>query len=322
MRTLTHILSRREAGVIFSLSLMFIVFLIGNPQFFSIQNIQAILLNAAWIGIIAIGQSLALGAGVLDLSVSSLYGFSALMFVIISNDFGLFPGFFLTLLIAITFGFANGVLVTKLRINPLIVTLGTQYFARGLIYLITRGFLRSLAQPFRDAFLVRIFTGTVGGWNLLVFWLLFLTIIFQIILFRTKFGQDILAVGSDPQTSLSRGISPNSTLIKAFMVTGLLAGFSGIMAAMELVSVSADMGVGMELKSIAAGVLGGCSLMGGIASPLGAVLGAIFLSGLYSGMIMLGAPPYAFIGAVGVALIGGVALNDYIIPWLQKKLQK
>ena len=128
MRALAQILRRREAGVIFSLLLMVLVFLAGNPRFFSVENVRAILLNASWIGLIAIGQSLALGAGVLDLSVSSLYGFSALMFVIISNNFGLFPGFFLTLLIALAFGFANGFLVTKLRINPLIVTLGTQYF--------------------------------------------------------------------------------------------------------------------------------------------------------------------------------------------------
>jgi len=313
-------LNRRETGAVISIVFLFTLFTLKNPAFLSLPVMQTILVNGAWIGMLATGQSYTLASGEFDLSVESVFGLAALLFVVFTESISIYASFLLAALIAAGFGFVNGLLVTKAEINSLIATLGMLFFGRGIIYLISRGFIRSLSTPMKSSFLPQVLAGAIGGgWSALIIWMIALAIVFEIILFYTKFGNHILAVGSNAESSLSRGISPGLTKWKAFLLCSTIAGFAGMTAASELISVSADLGDGMALKSIAACVIGGCSLRGGKASVIGAVLGAIFLSSLSSGLILMGAPPYSFISFVGLALVGGVMLNKFLLPFLRKK---
>jgi len=141
------------------------------------------------------------------------------------------------------------------------------------------------------------------GLNVSIFWLILITIIFVIVLPYTRYGNRLQAVGRDPITALSQGISPTKTKLIAFLVCAVLASFAGVLSAPDEGYVYSSAGNDFPLESIAAAVLGGCIVGGGIGSIWGAVLGVFLLASVRIGLIMIGAPPYWYITFVGIVLI-------------------
>ena len=312
MKAIFYRLRRSETGTILALLVVMIVFLImSKGLFFSPDNLRVVIRVASQLGLITIGQALLMISGEFDLSVGSVYGFAGVLFIALQKH--LAPGFsLLVVLVAVAFiGFLNGYFVFKLKIPSLIATLGSLFIYRGLIYFVTGGFGVHLPAEYKDTFLLQRLGGAsiLGSINNIFLWFLLFIFIFTIVLTRTRFGNRIYAVGDHPLSAFSRGVSPVRIKWIAFVICSLMAGFAGIATISNSATAYPTLGSELELQSVAACVVGGVALTGGIGTIWGAAVGAFFLSIIKCGLILIGAPPYWFITFVGVVLIVAVALN-------------
>jgi len=307
-------LQRPETGTILGAILLLSIFIVASQGLFlSGANLRAVIRVAAQLGIITVGQALLMITGEFDLSVGSVFGFAGVLFIALVKHVGMTFSFITVLLVVISIGFLNGLIVFKLRVPSLIATLGGQFIYRGLIYFGTGGFGISLASGMKDAPLAKVLGGKLfGGFNNIFIWFILAVIVFNIILTRTRYGNRVFAVGDEPLSAFSRGVSTIRTKWIAFMICSTLAGLAGIATVCNTGAAHPTLGRELELQSIASAVVGGIVLTGGSGSIWGAAIGAFFLSTIKSGLILMGAPPYWFITFVGVVLIIAVAVNGIL----------
>ncbi len=323
IKKISSTVSIKEFGVVLGTIVAVIVFyILGGSKWLNIRMIRALLHTASLLGIMAVGQSLLIIAGEFDISVGSVFGLCGVTFVtlVTSSGFGVVPAFIVAMLVGIFAGLLNGLFTLKTHIPSFIATLGGFYIYRGLVYYVTGGFTRSFPVEAREHALVKALGGSsVYGFNNSIIWCILISFVFSMILRSTVYGNRILCVGGDAKSALSRGVSVTRTKWIAFVIASGLAGFSGICSVSSLFIANTTLGEGMELESIAAAVLGGCSLSGGVGSIWGSFVGAILLSIIRSGLIALGAPPYWFITFVGIILIIGVIFNLNISAWIKRR---
>ena len=282
-----------------------IVFFSVSTQGRWLDSLPSVLAVTAQIGILTIGQALLMTSGEVDLSVGSVFAFVGLIFVMIMDlGVAVFPSMLLALAAALLIGMTNGYLTTRFRVPSMIVTLGALFVFRGIAYILTEGYSLSIPRPFRKDPIVEFFDDRTMGIANTFFVLLFLTLVFAFVLARTRFGNHVLAVGGDPAAASANGISPSRVKMTAFMLCSLLAGIAGILVTCQEGAVYSTSGKLLELETIAAAVMGGCTLRGGIGSIWGPVLGVFVLSSLKGGLMLMGAPTYWYISFVGLILIG------------------
>jgi simple sugar transport system permease protein len=214
----------------------------------------------------------------------------------------------LALMAAAAIGALNGLTVLFLNVPSMIVTLGSMFIYRGLTYISTMGFSLSIPRELRRDPMVLFLKDKVWTINNTVIILAILTALFTFLLAKTRIGNHIRAVGGNTAAALANGVSPVATKLKAFVICSLLAGLSGVLVACQEGSVYSTSGVQMELETIAAAVIGGCTLRGGIGSIWGPVLGVFVLSSLKGGLMMMGAPTSWYIALVGLLLIAFLIL--------------
>jgi simple sugar transport system permease protein len=307
-------------GVVF---LVVIFGILSGGKWLNTLNLQVVTRTAAQLGIVAIGQTLVLISGRIDLSVGSIFGVSGVIFVPLVALLGVWPAFILALLCGMAIGLLNGVLTEKLGVPSLISTLGSLWIFRGLVFFITGGFANAIPRNLRGHYLLVVLGGQfAGGWNNLIIWLAVITAVMTLVLNRTRFGNALFAVGADERSALSRGVSPNRVRMAAFIVCGFLAAFSGIATVADMKTGSTTLGDGTELESIAGAVIGGTSLAGGVGSIVGAGFGTLLLSIIRSGLILAGAPPYWFVSFVGVVLIVAVLFNTKMREQLFRLIER
>jgi len=304
-------LRKPETGTVVALLVLVAVFYImSRGLFFSPVNLRSVIRVAAQVGIVTVGQGLLMIAGEFDLSVGSVYGFAGVLFIAFQSSLN--PGLSVVLVLAlmVAIGFLNAFFVFKLKIPSLIATLGGLFTYRGLIYLVTGGFGTHIPEQNRASALIRLLGGeTLGGVNNIFIWYLLFAVICTVILARTRFGNRVYAVGYDPLSAFSRGVSPIRVKWVCFMICSFMAGLSAIATVCNSGTAYPTLGSELELQSIASCVVGGIALSGGVGTIWGAAVGAFFLSTIQSGLILVGAPPYWFITFVGVVLIAAVAVN-------------
>ena len=307
------IFGRIESGVIIGTVLVVAFFAISTSGLW-LSSIPSVLRVTAGVGIITIGQAVLLSSGEVDLSVGSVFAFVGVVFIwcMDSLAIGVAASMILALIVACVIGFLNGAIATRFNVPSMIVTLGGLFVYRGITYLSTRGFSLSIPREYRSDALVELLRGRVGDINTTVIILLILTAIFVFVLAKTRFGNHVLAVGGDADSALANGISPSITKIKAFMICSGMSGIAGILIVCQEGSVYATSGIKMELESIAAAVIGGCTLRGGVASIWGPVLGVFVLSSLKGGLMMMGAPTSWYIALVGAILIAFLIVSRVV----------
>jgi len=279
-----------------------------------LSQIPGILTLASQIGIITIGQALLIISGEFDLSVSSVFAFIGMIFVFLNQaGLGTLLSFLCGLLVASIIGLINGIITLKLKVPSLITTLGALFIYRGLVYFFTGGFPLRLPMSVKDDTLIYVLGGNfLSNFNNAIIYLIFITLMFVIILSYTKYGNHVVAVGGDPQTALSQGISPVKIKMIAFIICSLLAGLSGIITTSINGSVYASSGKGAELETIAAAVIGGCSLRGGIGSIWGTVLGVVMLLTIKNGLIIMGIDILWYLIILGLLLIGSILFKELL----------
>ena len=306
----TRLLGRVETGVVIG-TLLIVLFFVASTNGVWLNSIPSVLRVAAPIGVIAIGQALLMTSGEVDLSVGSVFAVAGVVFIWTMDTLaiGVVPSMLLALATACAIGFLNGVLTVRFRVPSMIVTLGGMFVYRGIAYISTQGFSLSIPREYRRDFLVQFLKDRVFDINVTFIILLILTAAFVFILARTRFGSHVMAVGGEPSAALANGVPVNAVKTKAFVICSGLAGLAGIMTVCQEGSVYSTSGVKMELETIAAAVIGGCTLSGGIGSIWGPILGVFVLSSLKGGLMMMGAPTSWYIALVGAILIGFLVVS-------------
>ncbi|MEM1610420.1 MAG: ABC transporter permease [Sulfolobales archaeon] len=292
----------RELYVLISIFAMTAVFSYINPRFISGEAFYSILNIATELGIIAVGVSFLMIAGQFDLSVGAVYAFSGIIAAYITNmGLGYSIGFLAAMLFAIAVGLVNGLITVYGRIPSFITTLGMMWFLRGILLAITGGFPVGFERMPGEAM---VFTYKIAGdLSISSLWFIGLIAVFHLILTSTAFGNQAQAVGGALDVARAVGVRANRVRIVSFMLSSICAAIAGQVALARFRIVEPTAGQGLELEAIAASVLGGTSLAGGVGSIVGASLGAILVGLIRVGLIFAGAPAYWYIGFIGVLLI-------------------
>lgn len=285
MKTL---LKNRELSAFFAIVALFVVLVALNPAYFSLQTLAMIFASSQILCLLALGATLVMLTRNIDVSVGSTVGLCAIAVgVALNNGYGLATAIAFALAIGALAGAFNGLLVVGLRIPAIVATLGTLGLYRGVMLLWTGGkwieglpdSLKSLSEP--------AFLGVSPlGWLVLA-----LLLAGGWLLSRTAFGRDFYAVGDNLAAARQLGVAVNRTRMLAFTLNGMLAACAGIVFAAQIGFVPNQTGSGLEMKAIAACVLGGISLLGGTGTLLGAFLGAFFLTQIDTVLVLFRLPP-------------------------------
>ncbi len=297
----------RELGIIIALLILMAIFGIIEPLYLTPANLLDIVDQSVINGLLAIGITLVIITGGIDLTVGSTM---AVVIVCIGNFLvrGLNP--FVSILLGILVGFvlgaANGFLIAKMHLQPFIATLGMMSIYRGVAYLITGGWpVLDIPQSFRS-----MMDGDIGGViPSSVVILLVVTVIGYILLKHLKFGTYVYAMGSNEEATRLSGVNVDFNKIMAYALCGVATALSGMVLLAKLGTGEPAAGQGYELNAIAAAAVGGTSLAGGKGSMMGTFFGAILLQALKVGLIVCGVDTFWQYIATGVIIIAAVYLD-------------
>lgn len=290
-----------------SLIIMMIFFSIFSEYFFTTTNLLTIALQTSVIGIIAIGQTMVIITGGIDLSVGSIVAFSGVTAgLLVERGLPLVPALILGVFIGAAVGIVNGGLISKANLPPFIATLGMMMVLRGLTLALTNGMPIS---SFDDSF-VYLSGGSVFGIPNPVIYFISLGLIFNFILRRTVLGKDIYAIGSNEEAARLSGVNIVKVKLMVYGFCGFLSGISGIILASRLISAQPTEGAGYELDAVAAVVIGGASLSGGKGNIIGTIIGAFIMSTLRNGLNMMNVSGFWQQFVVGVVLLLAVYLDQ------------
>lgn len=283
-----------------------VVFSIASPNFLSWSNGVNILSGITVLGFVALGQTLAIVSGGFDLSVSGTLPLGAVAYVLLTNAGIQIPiAMLLVLVMGAAVGVVNGILVNKIGISPLIATLGTLSITSGLALTLSRG----VTIPMRDfdaGFMSEFAFGRVS-WYVLV--LIVLCIAAHALMRYSVLGRMIYAVGGNSDASRLAGIRVEAVSITVYAICAMLAAFAGIVVASQLLVGSANVGADVALNSVAAVILGGASLLGGVGTIGGTLVGVLILGTIANGMALLMVPSFYQTMANGAILLLAVGLG-------------
>ena len=297
----------REIGALIPLLIIFIAASFSNPAFTSISNILNMLRASSYIFIVGVGMTFVLCGRGLDLSVGSQVGLSGIFLGMLTVWWHLpiWASIPLTLLMGALTGAFNGFLITVLRIPPFIATLATYYSYRGILEGTTKGMP---ITPMPEG-LKAIGQGTFLGISLVVWFITLLFIVATFVMHKTKFGRYTLAMGGNEESTRLAGINTKKLTFSLYVLSGVMAFIAGIFFTSRFSSASSLTGTGMELRVIAASIIGGVSLFGGAGSILGTLIGAMFLVVLDNGMTMAHISGYWQRAVVGLIIIIAITVD-------------
>ena len=313
----------RELGIIVAFLALVAVTGILEPRFLEAGSLRNLALNASIFAILAVGQTLVLITRNVDLSVGSVLGLSAyLAGDLLSNHQGLpIPVVFvLGMALGAACGLFNGILVTWGQVPALVVTLGTLYMFRGLAFLWTDG-TQVNAETLPDAFL-NLGTDSVLGVPFLVLIALAVMLVVGQWLRDYRAGRELYAIGSNPEGARLAGVRSERRVLTAFVLAGALAGLGGVLFTARFGTVDATAGVGYELTVIAAAVVGGVAIFGGVGSVYGAALGALLLGTITSSLIVLKVAAFWQQAAIGALLLLAIAFDRFVAVRVEARLRR
>jgi len=297
----------RESGGILVLLIFIAALILTTNDFLTLTNLDNLVRQVAVFAILSIGQLFVILTGGIDLSVGSVLGLSGGVTALLLAAGAPIPLAILAgLLVGLLVGLINGQLVSRLKLPPFIATLGMLGIARGVVLLLTGA--RTIA-PLPDAFNI-IANGSILGLPSLFWILILVAIVAAFVLGRTVFGRYVYAVGSNAESSRLSGVPVNAVLIAVYSISGLLAGFAGVLTTSRLGAGIPTAGTGYELQAIAGAVIGGASLSGAKGRTIGAVLGALIMAILANGGNLLGVDPFYLQIAIGLLIILAVYFDN------------
>ena len=303
MKTANHFIHRnaRSFTTLLALILIILVFSIMSPRYFKYDNLIDIINQGVVNGFLACGMTVAIITGGIDLSVGSCMAVVIVTCAELSSHGVPTPLVIPAgLLVGVVIGCINGFLVTRMKLQPFIATLGTNQIFRGLAYIISGGQpVLNMQLSLRSVFQTEI----VRGVRLNMIYLLILAVIFSVILTRRRAGVYIYAIGSNVNASRMSGINVEKYLMVAYIMCSVGAAMAGMVTLARLGTGEPTAGDGFETMAIAAAAIGGTSLAGGKGASLGTILGAFTISALKIGLVVIGMDTFYQFIAIGLIII-------------------
>lgn len=288
--------------------LFFVVFLsIASPQFLTASNISNILRQVAVYAVMAVGMTFVIITGGIDLSQGSLLPIVciAVSLVLKNGEGNMILAILAGIMAGAVCGFINGAMIACINIPPFIMTLGMMNTLRGAALLITdAASVETKYEPFRF-----IGTGTFLGLPVPVYVFVAVTIIGHVILSRTAMGRYIYAIGSNKEAARLSGVNTKWTTIFVYMVSGICVAIGSILYIARLGAAQPIAGQSYEMESVAATIIGGTSIMGGEGGVIGSILGAIVMSVIKNGMVLLGVSTYWQQIVLGIIIVIAVVMD-------------
>ena len=299
----------RTGGLLVALAVMLLILAVKTPNYFSWDNVKVLLVQMAQNGILASGTALLMIAGAIDLSIGSLLSLTAVAAVLMSASIGSPAAMLVAIGIGTLAGFANGVVVWRVRVSPLIVTLGALTIYAGLANLLSEsGGLLNVADSFGDI-------GALSPLGLpIAVWVMLASFVgAHLVLSHTVVGRHIYAIGGNREAAYLAGLNVRRIVLTLFAVNGFLVGVAAVLTASRFGTASPQFGVGLELQVITAVILGGIAFNGGEGSAFGAFLGLLLLTVIGSGLISLGVDAFYTNIVQGCVLILAVTIDQLVL---------
>ena len=297
-----------QLGIVVVLVALVLIVGFNNSVFFSSDNIINIFRSTSFVFLIGIAMTFVLITGGLDLSVGSVMAMGGILSAMAATS-GM--PLLISVIIGLAFGFGiglvNGILIVKLNIPALIVTLGMMYVCEGLVLIITQG---KPVYPLPDDFKL-MGQGSVGPIPNVVVISAVIAVIASIVLLKTRYGRSVYAVGGNRETTRLAGININMVQISVYILCSMAAALAGILMAGRLNSAQPSAGSGYELTVIAAVIIGGTSMFGGSGNVLGTLIGALLMTVIENGMLLMKISAYWQSLVIGVIIIFAVGLDQY-----------
>jgi len=256
---------------------------ITYDTFFTQENLKAVILNIAIDSIVSVGMMILLVSGMFDLTVGSVLGFTGAIAAICLEKLGLHPALAGLIAVAsgICIGFFNGIIVSKVGVNHLIMGLAMLGVVRGVVLLLIGSGIHRLPESF-----LKISDASLLGFRLPIWYMLIIGLFFTLFLKKNKFFRRYYYIGGNEKAASFSGINVPRMRIISFMISGGLSGIAGVILTAKLAASIPTLGAGLELRSITACILGGASLAGGYGTIFGSFLGVLFM-GLVNNLMIV-----------------------------------
>jgi ribose transport system permease protein len=299
-------------------AVLIVVIWILAPVFMTPRNLLNISKNFSFIALMSLGETVVIISGGIDLSVGSVCALSAVVTMMLMRFFSAaaqVPGAtialagLLALALAALIGVINGLLIARIRLSPFVTTLGMLSVARGMTYVVTQGRAQYPVGPDVASF-TRFANGTFLSLPTQLVYLLVLAVLMALALRHFVWGRHLYAVGGNAQAAALTGVRVPRVVLSVYVLSGLAAGLSGVLIAGWLGAAPANLATGYELRVIAAAVIGGANLAGGVGGAAGAVIGAALIEVIRNGFVLIGANTYWEEVFVGVIIIIAVLVDQ------------
>jgi len=306
--------SKLQLSIFGVLIVVFVIFIIGNPDtFLSYRIYYAFMSTIPFSAILALSLTPVVILGEIDLSFPSVMGFSAWVFSAVFNQTNnIYLAFVIALAVGMFAGFINSVLIVRVGIPSLILTIGMMFMWRGLVYIASAGRGLSLVAT-KGTVLYKVLVGRVGGLvPAQAIWALVIAVVFAIILNRHRFGAHVLYTGDDAVSAKMMGVNVAKVKTIVFMQVGVCAAFVGILATLEVLYLWPSTGEGYLMKSLASVFIGGTSVFGGMGTIFGTFIGAIIMGSLEAGIVSGGISGFWTEFVFGIVIVLSLTIYAYM----------
>ena len=302
------------------LVIMIIIASVSSPYFLDIYNLQAVIRDLAFVGMIGIAQSLLLLIGELDLSVGKIASLCGILCGMMMVNYGINPWLSLAigLLCGLLFGSINGLIITKLRLNSMVATIGMQGLYGGINLVLTKG-KAITGIPEEIYFLGK---GNVGPFPAPFIFCIGVLIVVLFLVKKTKTGRYIYAIGNSREAAKILGINVNRIRVMIYAIVGLISALAGILYVARLGSSQSAIGENWPMNSIASSVIGGVALTGGVGNPAGALIGAAIISIIQNMIVLLGVNVYWQSAVSGIVVVIAISFSSISEILRERKARK
>jgi rhamnose transport system permease protein len=303
----------REAGISIFILILIIAVTLRSPSFLTVDNFQDILLNISILAIVSLAQTMVIITHGIDLSVGSMIGLVAMMVAFVMKQSPGFPvvgAVVLGMALGAVLGSFNGLIVSYGKVPPIIATLGTLSIYRGLVFFYSQGtWINSFELPTAFKLLSK---GTPLGLPNMVIIAIVVAVVVYYFLNHTRTGRDIYAVGSNPDAAQVAGIRKQRIIFLVYLLSGIACGLAAVLWASRFESAQTNTALGFELQTVAASVVGGVSISGGVGTVPGVLLGALLLGIIQNALTIIRISPFWQLAAQGLLILVAVVTDKWI----------
>lgn len=298
----------QELGTLIALAILVVFFSIASPIFLSIENLLNITRQVAVVSLLAVGMTIVIISGGIDLSVGSIIAFVGIITSSAIKDYGIpiLIAIIIGLFVGAITGIVNGSLISFLNMPAFITTMGTMTILRGLGYIYTSAYpIYNLPKEFK-----LIGQGFIWSIPIPTMILIVVAIVVHVILSKTVFGRHIYAIGGNSDAAKYAGINVHKVKILVYIINGVIAGLAAVVQTARVGAGMPTIGEGFELEAVASVVIGGAAMSGGSGSILGTILGSVVLGVLSNGLSLLNVDSYVMQVVRGLIVILAVLLDQ------------